>query len=89
MSVDNKKRYDAYILCKNSTYEEIGNELKLELSGKVRYPRQGFSQDDILIKADRETLEYAVSNYDVIREYNKTGWQKFFDTMRKTEQKIA
>ena len=89
MSVNDMIRYDAYILCKNSTLKEIEKELELELSGEVRYPRQGYSQDDILIKADKETLEYAAAYYDRIRDYNMTGWQEYFDSMRKAERKIA
>ena len=74
-------RYDAYILCSGSDENEIRQELKMTQQGIPRIPREGFCEHDILIRASKETLEYALKYYDKIRSYvmpHADAWQNLF-----------
>lgn len=86
MIISDEVRYDAYILCKGYTLETIKNELALENSGQKRFPRTGYCENDILLKADKQTLEYTISNYNDIKSETADSWQNYFLSRREKER---
>lgn len=86
MVITDEIRYDAYVLCKGYSLESIKRELVMINHKEKRFPRNCYCENDILVRASKETLEYAILYYHDIKNEIVDSWQNYFLSRQEKER---